>query len=202
MKNKITKSLMALTLAAATMMGSTTPAFAAEMEVTGSENQSQSVGVTADIQSVYSVSLPATIKLEFGSIEDINHDIVDGYWANIRYGTAGKISNNEVVNVVPQFPCTLTLMDESGNPTETTISIYHAEDVQNGGHSSNVNYQCKTSWNKAEIGSCDYDGVSLSNCNYSYCCEQGHLIGIKSDKVEKYGNYEGNLTFQFSITKQ
>lgn len=201
MKNKMTKTLLALSLAFTTMMGSAMPAFASEQLVTGTDSQTKEVEVSADIKSVYSVSLPATIKLEYGSVI-IRDNPVDGYWANIRYGVAGKIASNEVVNIVPQFPCTLTLMDENGNPTETTISVYHAQDSNNGGHGVyDRDKQCRTSWNKAEIGSCDYDGVSLTNCVYSYCCD-GHFIGINQDRVEKYGDYQGNLTFNFSITKQ
>lgn len=203
MKKKILNTMLALTVAIATVAGSTMPAMAAEQEVTGTgtDTQTQDVEVTADIQSVYSVSLPATIELNYGVVESRNGSTIDGYWSNIKYGVAGKIAADEVVNVVPQYPCTLTLMDSDGNPTETTIAVYDSRSAVNGWTYNEDNYQCKTAWNKSEIGSCDYDGVSLSNCAYSYCCE-GHYIGINSGRIEKYGNYAGNLTFQFSITKQ
>lgn len=192
MKKKILKNIMAMAIVAATFVGSVSPAMAAEgtQEVTGSDTQQRNVAVTADIKSVYSVSLPATITLTYGTVEVGSiGDRADGYWAKIKYGVAGKIAANERVNVVPQLPCTMTLMDDEGQPTSTTISIKNASTLDH-----------KTSWSKSEIGSCDYDGTTISNCNYAYCCN-GHNIGVGMGNVSKYGTYEGNLTFEISITK-
>ena len=206
MKKKILKNIMAMAIVAATFVGSVSPAMAAEgtQEVTGSDTQQKQVEISADVKSVYSVSLPATITLTYGTVEKLSlvgsgkeNDSCDGYWATIKYGVAGKISSNEKVNVVPQFPCTMTLLDDEGQPTSTTVQMLNVLRYD----SSLDKVVCnKTAWSKSDIGSCDYDGITISNCNYAYCCD-GHNIGIRASDIEKSGTYEGNLTFEISITK-
>ena len=91
MKNLLTK-IFALVLIA-TMVAGTTPVLAATQEVQGSDNQTKTVPVTASISSVYSVSLPAQIALIYGYESDDEGNKVEGYWYNLQYGVAGKLTS-------------------------------------------------------------------------------------------------------------
>ena len=195
MKKNALKSLLATALAVCTVMGSTATCFAAEtQEVSGSTAQSKDVKVTAEIQSVYSVSLPATLELEYQTISQ-NGNNYDGYWTKLKYGVSGKISASEKVYVKPTYPCELSIIEDG--QAQASINVWDIAHCDNYGQTGNG--VCKTEWGSSEIGSCDYDGATISNCNYSYCCSDGHWIGVKSSDITEYGSYEGNLTFQFGI---
>ena len=180
MKNLLTKFL-ALALIA-TMIAGTTPVLAATQEVQGSGNQTKTVPVTASISSMYSVSLPAQISLIYGYGSDDEGNMVEGYWYNLQYSVAGKLTSVESVYVEAAFPCTLT---DAGTGESIEINMLSKTD-------------CKEEWAYDEVGSCSYDGSDLSNCNYSYCCSDGHVIGVRAEEVSS-GMFTGNLTFHFGI---
>ena len=189
-KNNIGKILMALAVCISLLAGNTT-AYANTQEVQGTETQTKDIKVTADIQSVYSVSLPASIALSYGEAEDSSGNKVEGYWYKLKYGVAGKISSFEEVFVNVECPCTLT-----NTETSDTIRISELDNYEQLTESA-----CKNTWSSTEIGDCEFDGITLSRCDYSYCCENGHAIGIKESDISVYGSYEGNLTFRFGINK-
>ena len=182
MKKRIAK-FCALTLAIALFTGAI-PVQAATQEVQGNSSQTKNVPVTASITSVYSVSLPASISLVYGFETDDEENPVEGYWFRLRYGVAGKVTSAESVYVEAVFPCTLT-------DAETGAEMEISELSKNS---------CKEEWGYDEVGSCSYDGSSLSNCEYAYCCSNGHVIGIRAAEVTN-GDFEGNLTFRFGINK-
>ena len=180
MRNLLTKFLiLALVI---TMDIGTISVLAATQEVQGSGNQTKTVPVTASISSVYSVSLPAQIALTYGYELDDEGNKVEGYWYSLQYGVAGKLTSAESVYVEAVFPCTLTDAD-TGESIE--INMLSKTD-------------CKEEWAHDEVGSCSYDGSDLSNCSYSYCCSDGHVIGVRAEEVSS-GMFTGNLTFHFGI---
>ena len=190
-KHSIGKILMALAVCVSLLAGNSVTAYASTQEVQGTDTQTKDIKVTADIQSVYSVSLPASIELSYGEATDSSGNKVAGYWYNLKYGVAGKISSFEEVFVNVECPCVLT-----NTETGDTISISELDNYEQLTTSG-----CKNYWSSTEIGSCEFDGTTLTNCEYSYCCENGHAIGIKEADITVYGSYEGNLTFQFGIDK-
>ena len=182
MKKRIVR-LYALALTIALLTGAI-PVQAATQEVQGNSSQTKNVPVTASITSVYSVSLPASISLVYGFETDDEENMVEGYWFRLRYGVAGKVTSAESVYVEAVFPCTLT-------EAETGAELGISELSKNS---------CKEEWGYDEVGSCSYDGSSLSNCEYAYCCATGHVIGVRAAEVTN-GHFEGNLTFHFGINK-
>ena len=182
MKKRIAR-LYALALTIALLTGAI-PVQAATQEVQGNSSQTKNVPVTASITSVYSVSLPASISLVYGFETDDEENPVEGYWFRLRYGVTGKVTSAESVYVEAVFPCTLT-------DAETGAELEISELSKN---------RCKEEWGYDEVGSCSYNGSSLSNCEYAYCCANGHVIGVRAAEVTN-GNFEGNLTFRFGINK-
>ncbi len=183
-KNHVIKYLLCAALAGAVLVNSAVlPAAAAEdVTVTGTTEQTKDIEMQANIQSVYSVTLPATISLSFGTAENESGEEKNGYFATIKYGCAGLISSTEDVYIEPQFPAVLT-----GATTGATINITEYAGVE----------EIQKEWDYLNIGTCDYDGSSLSNCVYS-CCEE-HKIGVALEDVSAYELYEGTLTFKFGI---
>lgn len=195
MKRKSFKSLLATAVAVCTLVGNVCPAMAAEtQEVSGSGAQSKDVKVTAEINSVYSVSLPATIDLEYSVLENRSFQDVAGYWYRLKYGVAGRISSSEKVYVEPVYPCEISIVGDDGQiqATLNVTDFTHSDECYGGGN-------CKTEWTSSEVGSCTYNGTTISDCVYSNCCNDGHWIGVKAADVTEYGSYEGNLTFNFGI---
>lgn len=190
MRKNFTKTIVSLALAATMLFSSNTTAFAANNEYQGSADDSKSVEITATISSIYSVSLPAQIDLAYAELADVYVGDADeistkaeGYFGDIIFGAAGKIGANESVFVEPQFPCVMT------GTSGATVQLKKILD-------SNKT-EPKTSWNKAEIGTCTYDGVSLSNCNYAY--NNGLKVGFLTSDLSTFENYTGTLVFNFGI---
>lgn len=197
MKRKSFKSLLATAVVVCTLVGNVCPAMAAEtQEVSGSGAQSKDVKVTAEIQSVYSVSLPAVLELTEGKMTFNGWTDAPGYYCQMKYGVAGKISSDEKVYVRPQYPIEMHII--KNGQIQATIK---ADEISGnyGNYPNGHNGTCKKEWSSSEIGSCDYDGTTISNCDYAFCCSEGHWIGIKAEDVSEYGSYEGNLTFNFGI---
>ncbi len=179
MKKKVTGLLLALALL---FTEGRLSGFAANSTVTGDEPQSKEVKVTAELKSMYSVSLPATITLSYSVQKESNNKDVPGYWYRLRYGTAGKVNSTDTVYVRPFYPCALT-----GKNTGAVIYLY------------SLKGDCKTEWDSTEVGTCTYNGTSLTNCVYHFCCNSGHFIGISEEDIEEYDSYEGSLIFDFGI---
>lgn len=168
----------------------TTTAFAANTEVQGTTDDSESVEVTANITSVYSISLPASINLSYGNKTNIYVgggsllSAAEGYFGVITFGCAGKISAQEHVYIEPVFPCTMT-----GVTSGSTLAL---KKVLNSART-----EPKTQWTSSEIGTCTYNGISLTNCVYAY--NDGLTIGFLLSDVSSYETYTSNLLFNFGI---
>ena len=173
-----------------TLMAVNSDMVLAAQEIQGSDATSQAVEVTAEVKSMYSVSMPASIELTFSEISRVYIDGIytssatEGYWGTIVYGCAGKISNNEYVYIEPVFPCTLVGMEYGKAIALRKILPSSKEEP-------------KSTWSAEEIGTCNYDGVSLTNCKYAYC--KGLQIGFKKSDVVSYDVYKGTLIFNFGI---
>ena len=184
------KTILSFALILAMLTNTSIVALANTQEIQGSEDKSQTVEVIAEVKSVYSVSLPANIELTYSELSNVymdnelHNDAVEGYWGTIVYGCAGKISSTEYVYIEPVFPCTLT--GETSGETITLKKVLPSSKEEP-----------KTQWSSTEIGSCTYDGVTLTNCQYSYC--SGLQIGFKQSDITKYETYKGTLTFQFGV---
>lgn len=184
------KTVSALLLTIATLACTNgTITYAANTEVQGSGNDSRTVVVTANITSVYSVSLPAQISLTYDELSnvyvgDVLQAKADGYFGIITFGAAGKISNQEKVFIEPVFPCLMT-----GSTSGNTINLKKVL--------PSTRIEPQTIWTKAQIGNCTYDGVILTSCNYTY--NDGLKVGILLSDVTSYENYRGNLLFNFGI---
>ena len=97
-------------------------------------------------------------KQTVGGIEN-----VPGYYCKLRYGVAGKISSNEKVYIKPNYPFEMYIIED--NQTKATIEINDLVNYKD--YSTGHNGSCKTQWTSTEIGSCDYDGRTVSNCEYT-----------------------------------
>lgn len=188
MRKNLFKAVLSLALVASVLFGNTGVAYADNQEVQGSTNDSRAVEITCNITSVYSVSLPASVALAYDTLEDVYvgdalQASAEGYWGTIIFGCAGKISSSESVFIEPVFPCTMT--GTSGATVELKKVL------------PNDKTEAKTVWNASEIGTAEFDGVSLSNCTYAY--NDGLRIGFLMDDVSAYEAYSGTLTFNFGI---
>lgn len=183
-KNSLFMAITSFALIATIMMGTVAPAMAATtQEVQGTTGQqSKDIPVTATVQSVYSVSLPASISLTYGIEEDVAGNQVEGYWYDLRYGAVGKLTSTENVFVRATLPCAL-----NDSVSGKSVSLINAKGL----------ITCEKVWSASEIGSCTYDGVSLTNCNYNY--SDSFAIGIKASNIATSGSYTGNLTVDFGL---
>lgn len=160
-------------------------------EYQGSTNDSQAVQINCALSSIYSVSLPAQIELGYDILSNVyvGSDATDitvsaeGYFGIIKYGACGKIGPSECVYIEPQFPCTLS--GASGS-TVTLKKILDSNKTEP-----------QTEWNSDNIGSCDFDGTTLTNCNYTY--NDGLQVGFLLTDILVNENYSGNLVFNFGI---
>lgn len=188
---RIFKSMMCFVLSILMLTGSSVIAFASNQEIQGSTDSSQAVEVTANIKSMYSVSLPASIDLAYEVLADIYIGEADeitteaeGYFGKIIFGCAGKISSNEYVFITPSFPCTMT-----STSSDATVALQKIL--------PSTKAEPKTQWNSTEIGTCSFDGVTLTNCQYAY--NDGLQIGFLLSQLTAYESYKGNLTFNFGV---
>ena len=207
------KKWLSMTMMLVTLMSSNISAFAAQ-EISGTTSQSTDVSVTANITSVYSVSLPATIELvpmtvdnvvyydtkENGGTLNDNGKTISGYIAKLEMGCAGIIAPGERIGVMPVAPFYLTnnnggqqVMVANIIPTGLTnraiITNTQSPSSPFQMHDKNIYY-----WTSDTIGTCEFDGVNLSNCNYSY---NYHYIGLVGEQLEIAGSFSGTMTFKF-----
>ena len=122
---------LAVVMAVTLLVAKGSMVFAAQ-EIQGSDAKSQAVEVTADVKSMYSVSMPASIELTLSEISKVYIDgtytssAVEGYWGTIVYGCAGKI--DVVVNLGKLFAevfSTLADRSRAGNFTAfSTPGVY------------------------------------------------------------------------------
>ena len=188
MRKNILKAVVSLVLAVGVLLGNTGAAYADNQEIQGNTNDSRAVEITCSITSVYSVSLPASIALAYDTLENVYvgdalQASAEGYWGTIIFGCSGKISPSESVFIEPVFPCTMT------GTSSATVDL---KKVLLGDKT-----EAKTVWNATEIGTAEFDGVSLSNCTYAY--NDGLRIGFMIGDVSSYETYSGTLTFNFGI---
>ena len=184
-KKVLGKNVLGMMAAAALLSGPALPALAASsVDIPGTADSSKEIEVTAEIAAAYVVSLPASITLRQGSRQDGAGEAVAGYWYDLRVGAAGKLDSMHQVYIRPQFPCTLT---GAGSGAQVSMEPLDAS-------------ACTTAvWDKDTIGSCDWGVGGLTNMVYSYCCEDGHAVGIALDDIAYFDSYAGTLTVNFGI---
>lgn len=200
MKNKMMKFITGLALAVSLSASAINP-----MAVMAAENQetqvldgtsdTKDIPVTVNVKSVYMVSLPASLDLEYGSRQDIMGYTHYGYYTNIKYGAAGKIASKYEV-YIKEISCDLT-----GETTGEHIIAEHKAGIH-GRLLSDLSYR----WVSAErenspywiLGGCDYNGVSISNPEYDYCCD-GHCFGVDENDIPALDDYAGNLVVEFGL---
>lgn len=206
MKKKSIKTLLTTALAMYTIMTSTLPAMAADVEVTGDDSaaQSQSVEVSAEVSSLYSVTLPAVIELtRQGAVATNPNDASDtgakdGFWCNFKIGAAGKLLSSHTLTTRIQ-DCTMT-GENTGNTFQLKAFFYKPLD----GFVSDALSRFYTyggdplspTWVSTEIGSCDYDGTSLTNCEYNY---KSFWVGVPEDELNVADVYKGSMVVNFTL---
>lgn len=222
MKNKIAKNLLAMAVAVATLAGSAMPAMAADVELQGDDQtaKSQSIEVsTGYISSVYCVSVPATLDLEYRVITNADGDDIrtnKGYFCDLTVGAAGKILDVQKLK--------MTLIDEplvpgdnSGVWTSHIVGKTSGKSivlnvVTAGNKNDAVFDSCSSDnltdfsrfntffnsleWDKNTIGTCDYDGTTLSNCVYT---TKTITIGFDEKNIPIADEYAGTVTISFEI---
>ena len=171
MKNAFSKLMAVLMVVFIVTAGTSTPAMASTQEIQGTTGQTKDIPVSANITSVYSVSLPASISLVYGTAEDAIENTVEGYWYNLRYGAVGKLTSAESVYVEAVLPCTLR-----DNVADKTVSLIGIKG----------NLSCRKTWSVSAVGTCDYDGISLTNCVYSY--SDYYVIGVRAEDIDVSGS--------------
>lgn len=184
-KKVLGKNVLGIMAAAAVASGSAVSVQAASsVDIPGTVAGSKEIQVTAEIAAAYVVSIPASITLRQGSRPDGGGGAVAGYWYDLRVGAAGKLDAMHQVYIRPQFPCTLT---GAGSGAQVSMGPLDAS-------------ACTTAvWDKDTIGSCDWGADGLANMVYSYCCADGHAVGIALDEIAYYDSYSGTLTVDFGI---
>lgn len=184
-KRVLGRNVLGIVAAAAVGVSPAVPVLAASgVDIPGTGVGSKEIQVTAEIGAAYVVSLPASITLRQGSRQDGAGGAVAGYWYDLRVGAAGKLDPMHQVYIRPQFPCTLT---GAGSGAQVSMKPLDAA-------------ACTTAvWGKDTIGSCDWGTDGLANMVYSYCCADGHAVGIALDDIAYYDSYTGTLTVNFGI---
>ncbi len=129
------KSLLAISMAAVTMLSATMPAFAADQIFT--EDGTANVPVTCEIESSYKVSLPATIALAKNEVAD--EGAKSNYAAGFKIGVTGNIDSDKFVNVLPDT--TDFVMKDTSGKRSTTPAVYAN----------------KVSWSAADLDAVDDD---------------------------------------------
>lgn len=207
---KFANKAIGLLAALSIMLSATTTVFAADVEIQseGTESKSQSIQVSASVASVYSVTMPATIELEYRTITNADGDDVrtnHGYFCDIQLGAAGKILSTQKVK--------MTLENSKNYMTGANTSETIELGVVTAGHSeTEVFDQSKNDnlttfsgfneffndliWTSTTIGTADYDGVNLSNCNYTY---KTITIGFDESAVTAADAYSGVIMINFSL---
>lgn len=184
-KKVFCKNVLGVIAAAAVAAGPADSVLAASsVDIPGTADGSKEIQVTAEVAAAYVVSLPASITLQAGSRQGGGGEMVAGYWYDFRVGAAGKLDSMHQVYIRPQFPCTLT---GAGSGAQVSMKPLDAS-------------ACTTAvWDKDTIGSCDWGTDGLANMVYSYCCADGHAVGIALDEIAYYDSYSGTLTVNFGI---
>lgn len=205
MKKRSIKTLLTTALAVCTIMTSTLPAMAADVEVTGNgESKSQTVEISAEVNSLYSVTLPAVIELTRQDAVATNPNDAsdtgtkDGFWCDFKIGAAGKLLSNHTLTTRMQ-DCTMT-DENTGNTFQLKVFFYKpldgfVSDVLSGFYTYGGDPLSPT-WTNTEIGSCDYDGTSLTNCEYNY---KNFWIGVPEEELTASGTYTGSMVVNFTL---
>lgn len=208
LKSKFLKSVLGMVVAISTISNCAIPAFAANVEVSsdGTGTKSQTVEVsTENITSMYTVSLPATIELTRQTVKltDKENPFESyGYWVDFQIGAAGKLlyyqslSANIKYDFETSTGVTLTGTQDSRN----TIELKSIQ-LTPSGYEVVTAGSCGVSWSApgtpgTNIGSCDYDGSSLVNCNYS---TKSMWLGVPFENILKPDTYRGNIVVEFSL---
>lgn len=184
-KKVLGKSVLGIMAAAAVASGPAVPVLAASsVDIPGTAAGSKEIEVTVEVAAAYVVSLPASITLRQGNRQNGAGEAVAGYWYDLRVGAAGKLDSMHQVYIRPQFPCVLT---GAGSGAQVSMGLLDAS-------------ACTTAvWGKDTIGSCDWGAGGLTNMIYSYCCGDGHAVGIALDDIACFDSYTGTLTVNFGI---
>ena len=206
-KNRMFKTALGLTVALSTLASSAMPALAADVELQGDDSsaKSQSVEVSADISSLYAVTLPAMIELtrQTATLTDENTNTTyekDGFWYKFQIGAAGKLLSNQKL-VSRMNNCTITGKN-TGNTVELKAYFFrfisgYEETLDNLEDFNNYNGSpLSPTWTSTEIGSCNYNGTSLTDCSYVY---KDFWVGIPEDELSKADIYEGTITVNFAL---
>lgn len=218
MRNKIAKNLLAMAVAVATLAGSAMPAMAADVELQGDDQtaKSQSIEVsTGYISSVYCVSVPATLDLEYRVITNADGDDIrtnKGYFCDLTVGAAGKILNNqklvaELLHTQDSNGHWTTVIDgkNTGKSIELGVVTAGNSDTEvfdscSGDNFTNFSrfneFFNSLQWTSDAIGTCDYDGTTLSNCMYT---TKTITIGFDENDIPVADEYTGNITINFEI---
>lgn len=208
MKQKFLKGFFALIVAVSTVVGSSVPAFAAEIEVSGDDSttKTQAIDVTTGhISSIYSVTMPAVIELKRGVSQDTDDEgnihTSAGYWAEVRVGAAGKILATQ------KLTGTLDMSDEkyyavygknTGTKAYLTATVWDQGDINTSFDRFNM-FHTPMIWYSNDIGTCDYDGTALTNCNYDY---RTFTIGVMEERITVSDEYTGQIAINFSLSNK
>lgn len=199
MKKKSIKTLLTTALAVCTIMTSTLPAMAADVEVTGNgESKSQTVEVSAEVNSLYSVTLPAVIELtrQDAVVSSSIEFKKSGFWHDFKIGAAGKLLSNHTL-VARMEDCVI-----QGNEVwdQAYLKVYFYDSISGGTAKKLSDFPQNSDnypkWTNTEIGSCDYDGTSLTNCEYNY---KNFWIGVPEEELTASGAYTGSMVVNFTL---
>lgn len=203
MRNKIAKNLLAMAVAVATLAGSAMPAMAADVELQGDDQtaKSQSIEVsTGYISSVYCVSVPAALNMEYRTIT-FKSENTNGYFCDLVIGAAGKILSSQ------KLVASLGINDDLSSPVlvgkttgkEIPLSAVAENERWDwalntfNGFNNNLN---SLNWDSSNIGTCDYDGATISNYSFT---ERTVTIGFNENSLEAADEYAGTVTISFEI---
>ena len=217
MKRKIVNGLLAIAVAISTLAGSVMPAMAAEVELQGdsSTTKTQSVEVSATLTSVYCVSLPATLNLEYRTVTNSNGDDTrtnSGYFCDLTIGAAGKLISTQTLRASflqqeVDGKWTNCIYGQSTNqriemqvvtPGHSDSEVFDSTSSDNFASFERFNsyFNKNQKWNSTEIGSCDYEGSVLSNCDFT---ERTFVIGFDESSIPEADEYVGNITVNFEV---
>lgn len=198
---KLLKTMTGFLAALSLIISTSTSAFAADVEVQGegTESKSQTIQVSASIASVYAVTMPAVIELKYDTVTGTDDTVVNtGYFCDIRIGAAGKILSSQSLKMELGDSNNTMSGSETGNSIELKAVISSCDSTH--GYlvpfsTYNSSYNTLT-WTASTIGTADYDGINLSNCEYTY---KTISIGFDESAVTDADIYSGTITINFGL---
>lgn len=206
---KFVKKAIGLLAALSIMFSATTTAYANDVEIhgEGTESKSQTIEVTASIASVYAVTMPATLELNYETItksepDGSNEVTYNGYFCDIEIGAAGKILSTQKLKMSLENNSNIMTGANTGRTVQlkTLVSTYSNMYGAHGGYLfafDAYNSVCNDlQWDVNTIGTCSYDGVTLTNCNYTY---RTLTIGFHESDVSAADIYSGNIVINFGL---